>query len=368
MKFRNAACAVAVTAAFLVATPSAQAASARPAVAAGNQDLAKLAATLDERLGARSAGSYLDRATGDLVVTVTDGSAARSVRAAGATPRMVTRGRADLEKATAQLDRSARIPGTAWAIDPATDQVVISADDSVKGSKLTKLTSVTDKLGSTARVVRLNGKLSTLVGPTMLDGTGIYANTALGVAGCSVGFNVFEFGGGRHFFITAGHCTHLSPTWYADPNLTSRIGGTNSGSVDVFGAAGDFGVPEYNIPGVNVWGTVAGTREFIVVPGKAFVGEPVQRSGRRTGVRSGTVTMLNATVTYADGVTVNGLTQTTACAEPGDSGGPFYDNGIGLGMLSGGSGNCTVGGTTFYQPVTPVLRDYALVLWDRPQP
>jgi streptogrisin D len=370
MKLRNSACAVALgaTAAFSAVAPSAQAAPTRTAehaASVGHQDLAKLATVLDERLGARSAGSYLDRGTGKLVVTVTDGSAAQSVRAAGAIPRMVGRGRADLERATAKLDRSARIPGTAWAIDPATDQVVISADESVKGSKLTKLKSVADKLGAAARIVPVNGKLRTLDGPTMLDGTAIFAGATGGPVRCSLGFNVFN--GPRHSFITAGHCTHVNPLWKANESLTSRLG-SNGGHANVFGAGGDYGIVEYDTAGIHVWGTVAGTRQFIAGSGDAFVGEAVRRSGSTTGVRSGTVTALNVTVTYSTGETVNGLTQTTACAEPGDSGGPFYDGSTGLGTLSGGSGNCSAGGTTLYQPLTPILRMFALTLWDRPQP
>ncbi|MCO6008148.1 S1 family peptidase [Actinoallomurus purpureus] len=371
VKIASFSCAVAmaVTAAFSAATPSAQAAASpppKPAAPTDRQHLANLATTLAKHLGDnRSAGSYFDKATGRLIVTVTDNSAAQSVRAADATPRMVAHSHADLTRATDELDRSARIPGTAWAIDPATDQVVISADKSVKGSKLTKLKSVANKLGASARIVPLNGKLSTLDGPTMLDGTAIYAGVSGGTARCSLGFNVFN--GARHFFITAGHCTHLSPTWYANQGLTSRLG-SNSGHANVFGAGGDYGVVEYDTAGIHVWGTVAGTRQFIAGSGDAFVGEAVQHSGSTTGVRGGTVTALNVTVTYGSGETVNGLTQTTACAEPGDSGGPFYDSATGLGMLSGGSGNCSIGGTTFYQPVTPILRDFAFTLWDRPQP
>ncbi|MDN3353621.1 S1 family peptidase [Actinomadura sp. DC4] len=364
MKVRTAACAVAVaaTAAFSAVAPNAEAAPAKPA---GHQDVSKLASTLAKRLGARSAGSYLDPATGRLVVTVTDGTDAQSVRAAGATPRLVDRSGADLEKAKAKLDRSARIPGTAWAVDPATDQVVISTDRSVKGARLTKLKAVAGKLGPAARIVPLKGRLGTLDGPTMLDGTAIYAGASGGTARCSLGFNVFN--GARHFFITAGHCTHLSATWFANQGLTSRLG-SNTGHANVFGAGGDYGVVEYDTGGIHVWGTVAGTRQFISGSGDPFVGESVQRSGSTTGVRGGTVTALNVTVTYSSGETVNGLTQTTACAEPGDSGGPFYSGGTGLGMLSGGSGNCSVGGTTFFQPVAPVLRDFAFTLWDTPQP
>jgi streptogrisin D len=367
MKLRNAACAVAIaaTAALSAFAPGAQAAPAKPAASAGHQDLGKLATTLGQRLGAHSAGSYLDRASGKLVVTVTDDSSAQSVRAAGAIPRKVARGRADLEKATAALNRSARIPGTSWAIDPASDQVVISADASVQGSKLTKLKSVAGKLGSAARIVSLSGKLSTLDGPTMLDGTAIWAGIPGGTVRCSLGFNVFN--GARHFFITAGHCTHESATWFANQALNSRLG-SNTGHANVFGAGGDYGVVEYDTANIHVWGTVAGTRQFVPNSGDPFVGEAVQRSGSTTGVRSGTVTATGVTVTYSDGTTVNGLTQTTACAEPGDSGGPYFNGSTALGMLSGGSGNCSVGGTTFFQPVSPVLRDFAFTLWDRPQP
>jgi streptogrisin D len=366
MELRNAACAVAVavTAGLTVMAPGALAAPAKPAASAGHQDLGKLATSLHQRLGARSAGSYLDKATGRLVVTVTKDADAQSVRAAGAVPRMVPRSGADLDKATAALNRSARIPGTAWSVDPATDQVVISADQSVKGAKLTKLKSVAGELGSAARIVPLSGKLSTLDGPTMLDGTAIWAGFGGGTVRCSLGFNAFV--GARHFFITAGHCTHDAAVWFANSGLSSRLG-SNTG-VDFFGAAGDFGIVEYDTAGIHVWGTVAGTRQFISSSSDPFIGESVQRSGSTTGVRSGTVQATGVTVNYSDGTTVPGLTQTTACAEPGDSGGPYYNGGIALGTLSGGSGNCSVGGTTFFQPVAPILQTYQLTLWDRAQP
>jgi hypothetical protein len=43
------------------------------------------------------------------------------------------------------------------------------------------------------------------------------------------------------------------------------------------------------------------------------------------------------------------------CAEPGDSGGPLFAEGIAYGVTSGGSGDCRTGGTTFFQPVTKAL-------------
>src|SRR5690348_7104715 len=84
----------------------------------------ELAVALQARLGDRSPGAYHD-ATGRLVVTVTDNAAAETVRAAGAKARVVTRSAADLRAATGQLDRTAAVPGTAWQVDPATNQVLV---------------------------------------------------------------------------------------------------------------------------------------------------------------------------------------------------------------------------------------------------
>ena len=98
-------------------------------------------------------------------------------------------------------------------------------------------------------------------------------------------------------------------------------------------------------------------------PATPYIGQAVCRSGSTTGVRCGTVTALNATVNYAEG-SVSGLIRTNICAEPGDSGGPLYAAGTGtiLGILSGGSGNCTSGGTTYYQPIAEVLAAYGVTI------
>lgn len=351
-----------MTAALAAIVPSAQAAPPSPRPAA-QQGLATLAATLESQLGARSAGAYLDKATGKLTITVTDSSAAQEVSSAGAIPRMVSHSAAQLKAATDALYRSARIPGTSWAIDPATNQVVISVDQSVTGAKLAKLRAVAAKLGTVARIQPVNGTLSTLDGPTMLDGTAIYG----GSVRCSLGFNVFPIGGGEHYFITAGHCTGDASTWYADLNHTSILG-SNSGSSGVFGAGGDYGIVHYTGVGIHAYGTVASTRQFIAGWGFPVVGESVQRSGSTTGVHGGTITAVNSTVTYSDGTTVNGLIQTTVCAEPGDSGGPLYNQSTGLGITSGGSGNCSSGGTTYFQPIAPIMENFAFQMWDTPQP
>src|SRR5690242_10214088 len=49
-------------------------------------------AALTDRLGGRTAGSYLDQASGKVVVNVTDQTTAQAVQAAGAVARFVARG------------------------------------------------------------------------------------------------------------------------------------------------------------------------------------------------------------------------------------------------------------------------------------
>lgn len=69
---------------------------------------------------------------------------------------------------------------------------------------------------------------------------------------------------------------------------------------------------------------------------------------------------LTATVNYgADGI-VTGLMRTTLCSEPGGSGGPVFATTRAIGLISGGSGNCGSGGTTFAQPVIEPLASYAV--------
>jgi streptogrisin C len=91
------------------------------------------------------------------------------------------------------------------------------------------------------------------------------------------------------------------------------------------------------------------------------VGSSVCRSGSTTGWHCGTVQQLNTSVTYQEG-TVSGVTRTSVCAEPGDSGGSFISGSQAQGVTSGGSGNCTSGGTTYFQPINPILQSYGLTL------
>jgi streptogrisin D len=332
--------ATALTAGTLAAAGPAIAAPATPTFAStATTTMDKTATTLANQLGTRSAGSYLNGA-GKLVVTVTNAADARMVRTAGAIPKTVTRSGADLQQVTATLDRTAKVPGTAWGVDPSTDQVVLSVDDSVTGARLAKVQTAARRLGSTVRVEHVAGNFSTRIS----GGDAILGSQFR----CSLGFNVRS--GGTNFFITAGHCGNVEPNWFTS-------GGTFIGStVDSSFPGNDFAIVAYG-GSVSAEGTVGG--QDITSAGNAFVGESVTRRGSTTGVHSGVVTALNQTVNFAEG-TVFGMIQTTVCAEPGDSGGPLYAGSVALGITSGGSGNCTSGGITFFQPITEPLSVYGV--------
>jgi streptogrisin D len=327
------------------APPPARAAATadRSGPATTGQDQTAVADLLARRLGSRSAGSYLDRATGKLVVTITDKADAGAVRAGGAVPKVVARTAAQLRAATDALERSAKVKGTAWSVDPASNKVVLSVDESVDGARLTRVRAAAKQLGKAVRVERVPGTFTTKIS----GGKAIYSSGAR----CSLGFNVRNSAGTR-YFLTAGHCTDIGATW---TNGSSKIGTRRASSFP----GNDYGIVRYTSSTVKKTGVVylyPGAQD-ITKAGKATVGMSVKRSGSTTQVHGGRVTALNATVNYAEG-TVRGLIRTTVCAEPGDSGGPLFRGTTALGLTSGGSGNCLLGGTTFFQPVTEPLNAY----------
>ncbi|MET0418690.1 MAG: S1 family peptidase [Actinoplanes sp.] len=241
-----------------------------------------------------------------------------------------------------------RTPGTAWGLDPATGRMTLTVDDTVAPGELATLRTMADRAGAVLR--REPGTLRTLIAA----GQGIYG----GGSRCSLGANVRS--GSTYYVITAGHCTAAVSAWYADSAQTTVLGTRTATSYP----GNDYGLIRYT-------GRIAHPSAVYTYPGlltiygagTAYVGQAVCRSGSTTGVRCGTVTGLNQTVNYSTGV-IYGLIRTNICAEPGDSGGPLYvaSTGTILGILSGGTGNCTAGGTTYYQPIGEVLAAYGLTL------
>ncbi|MFD5682519.1 S1 family peptidase [Streptomyces bacillaris] len=305
----------------------------------------KLATTLDRDLGADAAGSYYDSTTKALVVNVVDEAAAEQVRQAGGKARIVENSLAELKSARQTLTDKATIPGTSWAVDPVSNKVLVTADRTVDGAAWQKLSAVVEGLGGKAELKKTEGEFK----PLIAGGDAIFGSGSR----CSLGFNVVK--DGEPYFLTAGHCTESVASW-SDSQGGQAIGTTEGSSFP----ENDYGLVKYtsDIAHPSEVNLYDGSTQQITEAGDATVGQTVVRSGSTTQVHDGEVTALDATVNYGNGDIVNGLIQTTVCAEPGDSGGALFAGSTALGLTSGGSGNCSSGGTTFFQPVPEALAAY----------
>ncbi|WP_329458137.1 S1 family peptidase [Streptomyces sp. NBC_01497] len=328
-------------AALLAATAPAHAGVAAPAPPGPEGMSAASAGSLAARFDDTSQGVFYDSTHRRLVVNVLDESAADTVRAGGATPRLVSNSLVDLRAAAATLRAKAMMTGTSWVIDPKADKVVVSADRTVDDARLARLNRIVDDLGSRAVLERNPGRLSVFLS----GGDAIWGDGAR----CSLGFNVVK--AGVPYFLTAGHCGKAVKTW-SDTENGAEVAQTETA---VF--------PTHDYSLVKYTSTIAhpsdvdlynGTTQPITSAGEALVGQSVERSGSTTGTHTGEVTGLDATVNYEEG-TVSGLIKTSVCAEPGDSGGPLFDGSTALGLTSGGNGNCAAGGETYFQPVPAAL-------------
>jgi len=361
--------AASLTFAGAVAAPTAQASQAAPTGAVGSSPSAhsdpaavaavnavaprqvaqtKVADVLRARLGSRAAGAYLD--SGAVVVNVTDAASAAVVRTAGATPRLVARSQARLDSAQRSMEAAAGVAGTSVGQDVRANQVVVSVSDGVSTVAAAGIRAAAAKLGSAVRVETVSGSLRTLLS----GGQAIYGSSYR----CSAGFNARS--GSTYYVVTAGHCTNLASSWYTNSNHTTLIGARAGTSFP----GNDYGIIRYDNANLSHPGNVyvyPGTQD-ITGSGNAAVGESVCRSGSTTGVHCGTVQALNATVHYREG-TVYGLIKTNVCAEPGDSGGSLFAGSTAIGLTSGGSGNCSSGGTTYFQPVTEPLSVYRIAVY-----
>ncbi|MCF6522485.1 serine protease [Streptomyces sp. JJ36] len=183
------------------------------------------------------------------------------------------------------------------------------------------------------------------VSPVLAPGDPIYS----GGARCTLGFNVTD--GDDVFLLTAGHCTAAGGYWYADPAETVPVGPAVLSSFP----GNDYGLVRYADPGLASRGGYTAA--------SPYVGERVHTVTPWTGVRSGTVTGLNVTVSYGGGV-VYGLIRTSICVGGPVSGAPLFgSDGRALGIGVGGSSSCATGGTTFFQPLPEALAATGLSLY-----
>jgi streptogrisin C len=308
--------------------------------------------TLRIVLGADYTASRFDAKSGKLVVDVSDASRVADVTSAGAVARVVQHSAAELNGIQSKLEQgSASMPKSvaSWYIDGVSNSVVVEGTDA-------SAASWAKSLGATVRFVQVSQQPQTFW--NVIGGQAIQNSSAR----CSAGFNARNNSSGARYVIDAGHCGNLGGTWrgsggtlgtvfrssfpgndYSAINVSSTAA-VSTGLVDRYSAGAD----------VRVTGSSNGS-----------VGQAVCRSGSTTGWHCGTINALNTTVQYAQG-SVGQMIRTNVCAEPGDSGGSLVSNGTStvtaIGLTSGGSGNCSSGGTTFFQPVNEALSAYGLSL------
>ncbi|KNE79703.1 MULTISPECIES: S1 family peptidase [Streptomyces] len=240
----------------------------------------------------------------------------------------------------------ADVPGTAWHVDKETNSVVVTVDSTVSKAEIAKIKKEAGKNAGALKIERTEGVFQKYV----QGGDAIYASSWR----CSAGFNVRS--GSTYYMVTAGHCTDGAGTWWSNSGRSTVIGPTVGSSFPV----NDYGLVRYD-GSVSRPGTAGGVD--ITGAANATVGMSVTRHGSTTGTHSGRVTGLNATVNYGGGDVVYGMIQTNVCAEPGDSGGSLRSGSTAIGLTSGGSGNCSSGGTTFFQPVVEALNAYGVSIY-----
>nr|WP_052477993.1 S1 family peptidase [Kibdelosporangium sp. MJ126-NF4]CEL15256.1 Streptogrisin-C precursor (Serine protease C) (SGPC) [Kibdelosporangium sp. MJ126-NF4]CTQ95703.1 Streptogrisin-C precursor (EC 3.4.21.-) (Serine protease C) (SGPC) [Kibdelosporangium sp. MJ126-NF4] len=303
--------------------------------------LGKAVASLRRSLGSVYAGAWYDTSKRKLMVGIIDRAYVGEVQRAGAEPRLMKNNLAGLTGQKTRIDRlaAAAPPGvTAWYVDPATNSVVVEADRSSVADAFIDKAKGSGDLVRVERTDRVPRVLADVVG-----GRGY----TVGESRCSIGFAATGSTGTKHF-VTAGHCTAAGGVVLIDGQEFGRV------DAGTFDTDGDFGLVDVTDPAGEAT-PFLDTRDGgpITVTGTdpAPVGASVCRSGVTSGFLCGEITGIDETVNYGDGKIVRGLTRTSVCAEPGDSGGPFVSGTQAQGVTSGGIGDCASNGSTFFQPV-----------------
>ncbi|MBE8470516.1 S1 family peptidase [Streptomyces justiciae] len=301
--------------------------------------------------GSSLGGTWYDATAGTLTVGLTPDApqaTVRAVRATGAHVRTVAHTARELAATQARLDKLNAPAGVAsWHVDPQESTVVVNvvageqADNDVRRfvERAHRAGPVTVRHVSTAPQTFAAGTVG---------GDPFYT----GNVRCSIGFSVY---GG---FITAGHCDqHTGAVYGWDRSYIGNFQGSSFPDNDY--AWVNVGSGWWTVPVVLGWGTVSD--QLVRGSNVAPVGSSICRSGSTTHWHCGTVLAMNETVNYSQGA-VHQMTKTSVCAEPGDSGGSFISGDQAQGVTSGGWGNCSSGGETWFQPVNEILNRYGLTL------
>ncbi|MFC8431366.1 S1 family peptidase [Streptomyces sp. NPDC057253] len=301
--------------------------------------------------GASYGGSWFDAAKGTLTVAVTPDTPAgtlREIRATGATVRTVAHSARALAATQTRIDKlPAPDAVSSWHVDAKASTVVVNVVRGRQGDNDVRAFLAHARAAGPVTVREVASAPTTLAAGTV-GGDPYYT----GNVRCSIGFSVY---GG---FVTAGHCDqHTGSVYGWDRSYVGNFQGSSFPDNDY--AWVNVGSGWWTVPVVLGWGTVSD--QLVRGSNVAPVGSSICRSGSTTHWHCGTVLAMNETVNYSQGA-VYQMTKTNVCAEGGDSGGSFISGDQAQGVTSGGWGNCSSGGETWFQPVNEILNRYGLTL------
>jgi streptogrisin C len=305
---------------------------------------ADLLEEVPDSLDASYAGLWVSENADEIFVATTDAADANELRAEGATPVLVEHDLAALEDAAAAVAPISMEGYYGNYVDVVTNKLVIETADAAVAADLIEAAGIDPSL------VTVDAEAEA---PQTYFVRGGDAYNIENSWRCSVGFSVRQ--GSTPGFVTAGHCGSAGDSVPGGEAAPGTFRNSVFPSADRAWVA--VGSSEVLYDDVNMY---SGTRD-VANATQAAIGSSICRSGSTTGWHCGTVQAFNQTVRYAEGA-VYGMTRTNVCAEPGDSGGSFISGNSAQGMTSGGSGNCSSGGTTYFQPIGPALSAWGLTL------
>jgi hypothetical protein len=318
---------------------------------AAETSAAKLLPAARKAAGVDFGGAWLDPTSHELVVGLVGTGHAAAVRATGARTTAVPEPAAALDKRKAAVDKLAgkSVPDavSGWSADPRTGSVVINVQAGKRSQAVDAFVAKVAKAGAvTVREVTAQAPRTFAAGT--VGGDPYYVDNIR----CSIGFSVY---GG---YVTAGHCGRSGLVRGWDGSDQGWFQGWSFPGNDYAWVSVGYGW--WTVPVVLGWGQVSDS--LVRGSWEAPIGSSVCRSGSTSHWHCGTILAKNETVNYGNGALFYGATKTNVCAEGGDSGGSFITGDQAQGVTSGGWGNCSSGGETWFQPVNEILQAYGLTL------
>ncbi|MGW6277472.1 S1 family peptidase [Kribbella sp. NPDC055071] len=312
---------------------------------------AKLLPAAQKAAGVDFGGAWLDPTSHELVIGLVGTGHAAAVRATGAQTTAVPEPAAALDKRKAAVDKLAgkSVPDavSGWSADPRTGSVVINVQAGKRSQAVDAFVAKVAKAGAvTVREVTAQAPRTFAAGT--VGGDPYYVDNIR----CSIGFSVY---GG---YVTAGHCGRSGLVRGWDGSDQGWFQGWSFPGNDYAWVSVGYGW--WTVPVVLGWGQVSDS--LVRGSWEAPIGSSVCRSGSTSHWHCGTILAKNETVNYGNGALFYGATKTNVCAEGGDSGGSFITGDQAQGVTSGGWGNCSSGGETWFQPVNEILQAYGLTL------